>query len=133
MPFSDASLAAFMVTDLGPSGAAFGLTAISPAITAEVAEVALLIGHPVADETDDLLIRACARWRAWTAAYGAATNDKDLKAGSADLKLSQRFAHIERRLMLAKTAWLTEAARVAAVAGGTSLFAFGLASGFRGR
>jgi hypothetical protein len=103
MPYTAATLADFMVTELDATGVALGLTDASPAIVEAVNEVAAILDvADVATLTDDLKTRAIARWQAWLAAEAAATNQYDLKAGTVDLTRSQWFAQIGVRLARAE-------------------------------
>ncbi len=103
MPYTAASLADFMVTELGPTGVALALTDASGAITEAVNEVAAILDvSDVASLDDDLKTRAVARWQAWLAAEAAATNQYDLKSGTSALSRSQWFAQIGVRLARAE-------------------------------
>lgn len=102
MPFTDSTLLAHMEGVLGPLTAQLGLDT-SDALAIEVEEIVRLFGHPIAEETDDTKTSAFGRWRAWLAAATAAVNF-DTKAGSVDIKLSQRFTQIQQMLASAERA-----------------------------
>jgi hypothetical protein len=101
--FTSGSLLAFMEGVLGPLTTQLGLNA-SDALVIEVAEIVRMIGHPLADEPDDVKLATLARWRAWLAAATAAAGGFDTKAGTVDVKLSKRFDQIMRMLGAAETA-----------------------------
>jgi hypothetical protein len=101
--YSEASLIALMETEVGPLLAPLGLD-VSDALLEASNEVAALLGHAVASETDVAKLRTLARWQAWLAAYSAAANQFDLKTGTSSLTRSQMFGQIERRLALAERA-----------------------------
>jgi hypothetical protein len=115
--FTDDSLATFMVTQLGPTGVALGLTVDSAGVVDAVAEEAAILGAAIPDLTDDLKTRIVGRWLAWRAALGAATGRVDLKAGSAGLSNSQSFDHILVMLRDAESAALAYPEVQAALAG----------------
>ena len=128
--YSESELADFMVAQLSATGAALGLTDSSAGIASAVLATARLLGDDIADLTDMALLEAAARWQAWMAAEAAAVNQYDLKAGTSSLTRSQLFEHIQTRLARARSDWY--AAQVAAN-GTTSMFAFTVAHGCRGR
>lgn len=94
----------------------------SPAVVEAVNEVAAVLGVAIADLSDDLKTRAVARWQAWLAAEAAATNQFDLKAGTASVTRSQFFEHIQSRLARSEAAAsrYSEVADALAGAGGTA-------------
>ncbi len=104
MAFTTDSLATFIVTTLGPTGVALGLTVASAGVVDAVAEVAAVLDSPIASLTDDLKTRIVARWIAWRTALGAATGDRDLKAGTSSIEMSQRFEHVVTMLRDAEAA-----------------------------
>ena len=122
MSFTTSTLADFIVTTLGPTGVALGLTVASAGVADAVAEVEAVLGMPTADMTDDLKTRTVTRWIAWRTALGAATGDRDLKAGTSALTASQRFDHIVIMLRDAEMAAsrYSEAAAVIYGSGGTA-------------
>jgi hypothetical protein len=124
MPYTAETLATFMATELGATGTAlFGDDpAAAPAVVEAVNEVAAVLGAAVADVSDDLKLRTVARWQVWLTAYGAAADQVDFKAGSADFKSSQWFKNIEARLARAETAAMrySEVADALAGVGGTA-------------
>ena len=103
MPFTDGSLLTYMEGILGPHTAALGLDT-SDALSIEVEEIVRLLGHTIAEETDDTKTATLARWRAWLAAATAAAASFDTKAGTVDIKLSQRFKQIQYMLGSAERA-----------------------------
>ena len=102
--YSESELAQMMCDVLGQSGAAFGLNVptAAPILFAVKRTERILSVSDVADVTDMQKLEVIAVWRAWVAALGAATNDKDIKAGTASLALSQRFQNIKELLALAE-------------------------------
>jgi hypothetical protein len=102
--YTTSSLADLMVTELGPTGVALGLTDSSDAITEAVAEVAAILGEAVADVDDDLKLRTVARWQAWLAAEAAAVNQYELSSDGSSLKRQQWFEQIGKRLARAEAA-----------------------------
>lgn len=94
MPFTEDTLATFMATQLGATGRALALSDDSDEIVSAVGWVAAILGAPITSMTDDLKTMTVATWRAWVAAQAASAKDIDLKAGSAELKLGQRFKNI---------------------------------------
>jgi hypothetical protein len=122
MSYTDASLATFMVTEIGASGVALGLTNTSAAIVEAVNEVKALLGvSDIATLTDDLKTRTFGRWQAWLAAWGAATYQFDVKAGTSAVTLSQAFAQIGQRLRMAETAAMRYDEAAATIAGASAL------------
>jgi hypothetical protein len=96
--YTEATLTAFLESELTPVLAPLGLDA-SDAIAEAVNEVSgLLAPSALADETDTLKVRTLARWQGWLAALNAAVLNIDLTAGSAGLKQSQGFEQLERLL-----------------------------------
>ena len=104
MPYTDETLAVFMVTKLGATGVALSLTAMSAAIVEAVADVAAVLDSDIADLTDDLKTRTVAEWQAWRAAKGAAAGQYDLKAGTVTTTRSQVWDHIVAMLADAEAA-----------------------------
>jgi hypothetical protein len=115
------TLAALMVTELGPTGVALSLTDDSDAITEAVAEVAAILGvDDVADLTDDLKTRTLARWQAWRTAKGAATGQYDLTSDEGGvIKRSQLFDHIVSMLADAEAAASRYDEAAAVISGGS--------------
>ena len=103
MPFTDGTLLAHMEGILGPLTVQLGLD-VSDALSIEVEEIVRLLGHPIAEETDDTKTSALGRWRAWLAAATAASASFDTKAGTVDIKMSQRFKQIQQMLASAERA-----------------------------
>ena len=103
MPFTDGTLLAHMEGILGPLTVQLGLD-VSDALSIEVEEIVRLLGHPIAEETDDTKTSALGRWRAWLAAATAASARFDTKAGTVDIKMSQRFKQIQQMLASAERA-----------------------------
>jgi hypothetical protein len=118
MPFTTGTLATFIVTTLGPTGVALGLTVASAGVVDAVAEVEAVLDSPTADLTDDLKTRIVTRWIAWRTALGAATGDRDLKAGTSAITMSQRFKHILLMLRDAENAASAYSEVQAVLAGG---------------
>lgn len=133
MPYTNAALEDFMLVELGPVAEALGLST-SDALAAEVAEVALILGHPLADETDDVLIRAISRFRAWTAAESAAVSQFNVAlSGGKKFELETIFKQVQLKLASVRSAYyLALVASEMAKGAGTFGFAFGLAHGSRG-
>lgn len=122
--YDDATLTAFLETELTPVLAPLGLD-VSDAIIEAVNEVAGLLGHDVSEEdtvAGVMKVRALARWQGWLAAWSAATLQYDIKAGTSDITRSQAFEQIGKRLQMAESAAMRyeEAAAVIAGAGGTA-------------
>jgi hypothetical protein len=101
--FTDESLLAYMESTLGPLTAQLGLDT-SDALSVEVEEIARLQGYAIEDGDDDVKTAALGRWRAWLAAATAAAASFDTKAGTVDIKLSQRFKQIQMMLVSAERA-----------------------------
>lgn len=104
--YTESTLSALMEAELGAVGVALGI-GDSDALPEAVNEVIGILGHALSQETTTaglMKVRAIARWQAWQAAFNAATNDKDLKAGTTAITMSQRFDHIQRRLAQAEAA-----------------------------
>lgn len=106
--YDEDDLTTFMAAELGETGVALGLAEDQQDTLAQAAvEVVGILGGSLASltSTADLMkVRAVARWQAWLAAWNVAAGRHDLKAGSADLKQSQVFDQIERRLAAAQVA-----------------------------
>lgn len=132
--YTEATLRQYMVDELSTTGVALGLTVGSAAIVKAANDVERLLGVAIADATDMALLEAAAVWKAWLAAEAASTNDKEIKAGTAGLKLQERFENIQSRLARAETAWYVaqSASEAASGSGGVGFF-FGVACGGRGR
>lgn len=128
MSFTTGTLATFIVTTLGPSGVALGLTVASAGVVDAVAEVEAILGSDIADLTDDLKTRTVARWVAWRTALGATSGSVDLKAGSAAIELSQRFDHIVTMLRDAENAALRYDEVAAVLAGGSTAYVSGMST-----
>lgn len=122
--YTEGSLLGFMETVVGPHLEGLGLDA-SDALTEAVNDVIGILGNPLADETstaDLMKVRTIARWQAWAAAVDTATDQFDLKAGSADLKRSQMFEQMERRLAAAEAAAMRYEEAAAVLAGGSTAY-----------
>jgi hypothetical protein len=131
--YSESSLAALMVNELGAVGVSLGLTTSAALITQGVTAVERVLGvSDVATATDMALVESAARWQAWLAAEAAAVNQYDVKAGTSSLTRGQTFEHIRARLDSTYGFYLIEKARVAA-ATGAGVFAFAAIPGRRGR
>lgn len=129
MSYTAATLATLMVTELGPTGVALGLTSGSAAIVEAVAEVAAILGvDDVADIDDDLKLRTLARWQAWLTAEAAATNQVDLASEGDSIKSSQWFAQIGTRLARAEASALRYDEAAAVIAGGATASVGGMAT-----
>jgi hypothetical protein len=114
------TLAAFVATELGPTGVALGLTAESVAVAEAVAEVAAILGvDDVADLADDLKTRTLARWQAWLAAWGAATNQYDIASQGDSLDRQQWFKNIGERLARAEASAMRYDEAAAVISGGS--------------
>lgn len=122
MSYTPSTLATFMVTELSATGVALSLTDGSDAIDEAVNEVAAVLGVAIADETNDLKLRAIARWQAWLTAEAAATGQYDLSSEGDSFKRSQMFANIQSRLARAEAAAsvYSEVAAVLAGSGGVA-------------
>lgn len=131
--YDESTLADFMVAELSATGAALGLTDASDGIASAVLATARLLGDDIANLTDMALLEAAARWHAWQAALKAAAGNFDLKAGSADLKRSQVFEHINSQLALSETAYYVAVSESEAASGSGGSFYFSLAGSCRGR
>lgn len=125
MSFTTGSLATFIVTTLGPTGVALGLTVASAGVVDAVAEVEAILDSATADLTDDLKTRTVARWIAWRAALGAATGNVNLKAGTAAIEMSQRFDHIMLMLRDAEAAASRYTEVAVVLAGGNTAYVTG--------
>jgi hypothetical protein len=66
---------------------------------------------------DVVKVLTIAQWKGWQKAYDVASTRFDVKAGSADVKQSQMFANISKRLLTAETAALRYSEVQAAVSG----------------
>lgn len=126
--YSEGALLAFMEVEIGPLLADLGLDT-SDALLEATYEVQGILGHAVTDETDVTKLRAIARWQAWLAAYNAATNQYDLKAGSADLKRSQMFDQIEKRLARAEASASVYSEVQTALSGSSMAYASSISTG----
>lgn len=118
--YTENALADLMEAELGQVGIDLGLPD-SEALPEAVNEVIGLLGHGLDQETTTaglMKVRAFARWQAWLCAEAAATNQYDVKAGSAAVTRSQMFEHIEKRLARAEAAALVYPEAQAAMAGG---------------
>lgn len=128
--YTESSLKTFMVEVLDSVATDLGLTASSTAISQAVIAVERLLGvDDVQDLTDMPVLEAAATWKAWAVALGVATTKYDLKAGSADLKRSQMFDGLQKKVMDSEAVYYS--ALVAS--GGSSTFAFATICGRRGR
>jgi hypothetical protein len=102
--YTEAALAAFMEDELASVGAdlAIGDTNLLPEA---VNEIAGLLGHAVASETDVMKLRTLARWQAWLAARKAAARQFDTSlSGGKNFKLSQVWQQINVELAMASAA-----------------------------
>lgn len=132
--YSESGLKTFMVDVLDSVAADLGLTTSSTAISQAVTAVERLLGvDDVADLDDMPVLEAAATWKAWAVALGVATTKYDLKAGSADLKRSQMFDGLQKKVSDSETAYYAAVSASAAAAGTSSTFFFGVAAGCRGR
>ena len=102
--YTEATLKTLMVTELGSTATALGLTTASAQITDAVYAAERLVGAAVADQTDLAKLEAIARWQAWLVAEAMAANQYDLSSSGDSLKRSQWFAHIQSRLARAEAA-----------------------------
>lgn len=115
-----------MTADLGAVGVSLGFVADENDTLDEAAnEVIGLLGGSLdglTSNADLLKIRAIARWQAWLAAYGVATDESDTEAGSVKLKSSQTFTQIEKRLAQAEASALRYDEVAAVLAGGSTAY-----------
>lgn len=126
MSYTDETLATSMATELGATGTALGLTAVSAPIVSAVAWVSSILGASIASQTDDLKTMTVATWRAWIAAKSASANDFNVKAGTSAVELSQRFDHINNMLRDAETAASRYDEVAAVLAGGSTAYVSGM-------
>ena len=132
--YTESELATYMVGRLDSVAGVLGLTTASTSILSAVTAVERLLGVlDVATLTDMPVLEAAATWQAWEAALTAASGKFDVKAGTADVKLSEMFKQIQARLAASEAAYYAAVAASAAAAGTSSFFAFGTACGGRGR
>lgn len=128
--YSEATLADFMVAELGATGVALGLTDASAGITNAVLATARLLGDDIADLSNMALLEAAARMEAWKAAEAAALAEPNkLKSEGDELDFSQRLEGLRTRMARAEGDY----ASALAAAGGSSAFAFAVIQGCRGR
>lgn len=132
--YSESALKTFMVEVLDSVATDLGLTTSSTALAQAVTAVERLLGVSDVAELDDMpVLEAAATWKAWAVALGVATTQYDLKAGSADLKRSQMFDALQKKVADSETDYYAAVAAVSAAASGSTGFYFGLATSCRGR
>lgn len=102
--YSEPTLAAFMVTELGPIAPTLGWTSSTTRVLEAVYDVAGLLGAAIADVEDVPKLRTLARWRIWMAAESATVDQYDLSAGNTRLSRSQLYDHIAKQLQRAEAA-----------------------------
>lgn len=124
--YTEADLVTFMAAELGETGVSLGLDTDALDTLAEAAnETQGILGVPLAGltSTADLVkVRAIGRWQAWLAAWNVAAGRFDLKAGSSDLKQSNVFGQIGRRLADAERAALRYTEVQDALGGGSTAY-----------
>lgn len=108
--WTESSLIAALEAELEPVTDALGLDrldVISTAVGTDVPailSVSSVASVSYATTADVVKVLVIAQWRAWQKAVDIATVRFDLKAGSADLKQSQIFEQLTRRLAAAEAA-----------------------------
>lgn len=119
---TEATIRQYMVDELDATGVALGLTIASAGIVKASNDQERVVGAAIAAQTDMAKAEAIAAWIAWRTALGAATGDRDLKAGTSALTASQRFDHILTMLRDAENAAsaYSEVAAILAGSGGTA-------------
>lgn len=120
--YTEDSVKTLMVTELGATATALGLTTASAQIVDAVYAVERLVGAAIADQSDMAKLEAIARWQAWLVAEAMAVGQFDLSSSGDSLKRSQVFDHIQSRLARAEAAAsrYSEVADALAGAGGTA-------------
>lgn len=134
--YTESSLATYMVAILDSVATDLGLTNTSPSILAAITEIEdLLDVSDVATLTDMAVLRAAARWKAWSIAYAlAAAQPDELKAGSAGLKWSDRLDGLKQAMEYAEGAYYVAVAASETASGvGSAFFGFATVCGGRGR
>lgn len=100
--YSDATIADFMVAELGEVATVLGLTDAS--FDEAIIDTLLAYGEDdIADADDISRLRALARVQAWKRARAAAAARYDFADGTENLKRSQLFKHIQESLTAAES------------------------------
>lgn len=131
--YTEAETKTFMIEVLDSVATDLDLTTASTSIARAVTAVERLLDvSDVASLTDMTVLEAASTWLAWQTALSAASTKFDLKAGSADLKLSQMFKALQAQVEYAESAYYTAVA-VAEGSSGLTGFVFATIPGCRGR
>lgn len=91
--YSDASLAQFMVAELGGIAGVLSWTVGSGAVAEAASDTAVILGVAVADATNMATLRAVARLAIWRMAEGALSVAYDETTEGQSLKRSQMWDH----------------------------------------
>lgn len=91
--YTDASLAQFMVTELGGVAGVLSWTVGSDAVAEAASDTAVILGLAVEDATNMATLRAVVRLSIWRAAEAALSSAFDFSVDNESVKRSQMWDH----------------------------------------